>query len=91
MTKFVEASEKLQQHDWYHMMSDSHGVWSDGNSELKKLEEWFKETFGWKGARIVWDKLNAERLGVPVEDLDFPYKYTGGKVYDKSKYQEVVL
>ena len=34
-----QVRSKLQSHDWYHMMSDSHDVWHKGSEDMKEIAE----------------------------------------------------
>jgi len=71
-------------------MSDAHGVYARGSERKQEMVDWFKQQFGYKGAQKVWDELNAERLGITVEELDFPYKWMYGHNADPTKYEEFV-
>lgn len=37
--KLADYYDALAQHDWYHMMSDDHNVWSRGSAQEKRLRD----------------------------------------------------
>ncbi len=39
MITLLEYYNELEKHDWYFNYSDDHRVWSNGNSNLKRLQK----------------------------------------------------
>ena len=39
----AQVKERLANHDWWHMMSDSHSVWARGNNDMKEIKEMLLE------------------------------------------------
>ena len=54
ITSLAELYEALERHDWFHEMSDDHGVWERGSADWKRINK-AAERLGLNAKRLVTD------------------------------------
>ena len=54
ITSLAQLYEALERHDWFHEMSDDHGVWERGSADWKRLGRVAKQ-LGPKAEQLVVD------------------------------------
>ena len=58
----AQVKERLANHDWWHMMSDSHSVWARGNNDMKEIKEMLSELSHTEASKL-WQRYAPKRFG----------------------------